>query len=217
MIINHEHPAYIEKYNRLSQDGKQNGAYYYSKEITEKFIPKIKTDRSWITVNLPGVGVDHSIVFIHNNLHPERYEWLSKYDDIILICGVKDTVDKVKHLGKAIYLPISIDVKEVEKYKTDKTKKVAYVGRKVKARWGSVPKGTDFLSGMPREEMLAELAKYEQVYAVGRCALEAKVLGCEVLAYDERYPDPEIWKIYDTKQAIKKLQRELNKIDNKEK
>lgn len=217
MIINHEHPAYIEKYNRLSRDGKQNGAFYYSKEITEKFIPKIKTDRNWIIVNIPEYGCDHSIVFIHNNLHPERYEWLSKYDDLVLICGVPDTVDKVKHLGKVIYLPISIDVKEVEKYKTEKTKKIAFVGRKVKARWGSVPSGTDFLSGMPREKMLAELAKYEQVYAVGRCALEAKVLGCEVLPYDPRYPDPEIWKIYDTKQAIKKLQRELNKIDNKEK
>lgn len=216
MIINHEHPEYIKKYNRLSKDGKQNGAWYYSQEITEKIISKVKTDRSWITVNIPGVGVDHSIVFVHNNLHPERYEWLSRYDDIVLVCGVPDTVEKVKHLGKAIYLPISVDVKEVEKYKTEKTKDTAYVGRKVKAKYGSLPDEVDFLCGLERKDLLTEMAKYRAVYAVGRCAVEAMILGCEVLPFDERYPDPSIWKIYDSKQAARKLQRELNKIDKKE-
>ena len=217
MIIDHNHPEYIKKWERLSKGGKHNGAWYYSKEIVDKIIPKIKTDRNWITVNLPGIGVDHSIIFIHNNLHPERYEWLSQYDDLILICGVKETCKKVSHLGKAIYLPLSVDVKEIEQYKTEKTKDTCFVGRKVKASWGSVPEGTDFLCGMPREELLAELAKYEKAFAVGRCAVEARILCCEVLAYDPRYPDPSIWKIYDYKKAAKKLQKELDKIDKEKK
>ena len=70
---------------------------------------------------------------------------------------------------------------------------------------------------MPRELLLDELAKYKKAYAVGRCALEAKALGCEILPYDDRFPDPSIWKVLDNKEAAKILQEKLDEIDNKPK
>jgi hypothetical protein len=72
------------------------------------------------------------------------------------------------------------------------------------------------LSGMPRALLLAEMAKYEKVYAVGRTAIEAKILGCEILPYDDRFPDPEIWQILDSSKAAEILQKKLDKIDKKE-
>lgn len=212
MIINHEHPAYVRKREQLGA-GQWNGAYYYSKEICDNIIPNVKTDRNWMTVNVKGEGEDHAIVFIHNNNSPENYEWLKKFKDLVIVCGVPSTVEKVKHLGKAIYLPLSIDTEYVEQFKTDKkTKKVAYFGRKAKAQ--GIPQGTDIISGLPREELLKRMAKYEKVYAVGRCALEALCLGVEeILPYDERYPDVKLWKVIDNKEAAKMLQKELDKID----
>lgn len=218
MIFDHTHPDYIKKRDSIGVH-RWNGAYYYALELEKYFVPKVKTDRHWVLLNIEGHCWDHSIVFIHNNKNPSRYEWLRNYKDLVLVCVLPETVEAVKHLGfPTILLPLSIDVKEVEKYKTEeKTREVAFVGRKVKAGWGSVPEGTDFLCSMPREELLTEMAKYKKVYAIARCALEAKALGCEVLAYDPRFPDPDIWKVWDSRQAARKLQRELNKIDNKEK
>ena len=57
------------------------------------------------------------------------------------------------------------------------------------------------------------MAEYRRVYAVGRCAIEAKCLGCEVLPFDPRYPDPELWQVLDNKDAAAILQKELEKID----
>lgn len=214
MIIDHTHPAYIQKWNRLSQAGKQNGAYYYSKEIVKNIIPNVKTDRNWITVNVQGVGCDHAIVFIHNNLHPENYEWLSKYKDLILVCGIPETVEKVAHLGKAIYLPLSIDVDEVKKYKAEKIKgSVAFAGRKSKRKDWEVPSGVDLLEGMTREQLLYAMARYETIYAVGRTAIEAKCLGCKLKAYDERFPKVSRWKVVDNKAAAKMLQEMIDEID----
>lgn len=85
MLIDHNHPLYLKR-RALSGDNKWNGAYYYSKEIVDNIIPLVKTDRNWITVNVPDHGYDHSIVFIHNNLYPELYSWLSAHEDLILVC-----------------------------------------------------------------------------------------------------------------------------------
>lgn len=212
MIIDHTHPAYKLKWEHAGTN-KWNGAFYYSQEIVKNIIPLVQTDRNWITVNLPGVGCDHSIVFIHNNKHPERYEWLRIYKDIILVCGVPETVDKVKHIGKAIYLPLSIDVGYVAQFRTDKTKDAAFVGRPAKRRGIELPDGVDIIEGLPREEMLEQMAQYKTVYAVGRCAIEAKVLKCRLKAYDPRYPKVSKWKVLDNKDAAKLLQEELDKID----
>lgn len=212
MIVDHTHPAYKLKWEHAGTN-KWNGAFYYSQEIVKNIIPLVQTDRNWITVNLPGVGCDHSIVFIHNNKNPERYEWLRIYKDIILVCGVPETVDKVKHIGKAIYLPLSVDVDYVAQFRTDKTKDAAFVGRPAKRRGIELPDGVDIIEGLPREEMLEQMAQYKTVYAVGRCAIEAKVLKCRLKAYDPRYPKVSKWKVLDNKDAAKLLQEELDKID----
>lgn len=213
MIINHDHPRYRKKWNRIGKN-KYNGAFYYSKEICKNIIPRVKTQRNWITINIPNVGCDHSIVFIHNNLHPEHYDWLSKYDDLILVCGVHETCKKVAHLGKAIYLPLSVDVAYVEQFIVkEKDKDTAFVGRKSKANYGNLPGGIDYLCGMKRQALLSQMARYKNVYAVGRTAIEAKILGCNVLPYDTRFPNTDRWKIVDNSESAVILQRILDDID----
>ena len=212
MIISHEHPLYRMQWSNAGTN-KYNGAYYYSCEIVNNIIPNVRTSRNWITINIPGVGFDHAIVFIHNNMHPENYEWLMKYKDIVLVCGVPQTVDRVSYIGKAIYLPLSIDVDYVKQFETEKTRDAAYVGRRSKRRRTFLPDGIDYLEGMRRDKLLKAMAEYREVYAVGRCALEAKALGCEIKPYDPRYPDPELWQVVDNREAAEILQRELDQID----
>lgn len=211
MIINHDTPEYRKKWEHAGSN-QWNGAFYYSKEICKYIIPNIKTDRNWITVNVEGVGCDHAIVFIHNNLHPERYDWLLQYKDLILVCGIKETMKKVKHLGKVIYLPLSVNVEDVKKYKTKKTKETAWAGRRIK-RKDQKFKDIDYLEGLPRTKFLRELAKYRNVYCVGRTAIEAKILGCKILPYDDRFPYPKRWRILDNAEAVKILQEKLDRIE----
>lgn len=214
-IIDHNCGRYRVKWENACQN-KYNGAFYYSKEIVANIIPRVKTDRSWVTVNVQGLAANHAIVFIHNNLHPERYEWLRQYgyQDLILVCGVPETVEKVAHLGKAIYLPLSIDTKYVKQFESKhKIERAAFVGRMTKAKLGTLPAGIDYLYGMKRQALLPRMARYETVYAVGRTAIEAKALGCEVKAYDPRFPDPDFWKVVDNREAAKMLQRAIDEID----
>ena len=218
MIIDHTHPLYAKKRNAMSQDGKYNGAYYYSKEIVKNIIPRVKTDRNWITIRLPEMIVhpDHAIIFIHNNRNPNYYSYLKNYKDCILVCGMPHTAENLSFYGKTIYLPISVDVKAVEKYRVkEKTKEVAYAGRKMKLNYSNnrVPKGVDILSGMPQSSLLREMAKYKTIYASGRTAIQAKVLGCEVLPQESNYPDSRVWKVFDNRDAAKELQKMLDLID----
>lgn len=213
MIIDHDHPSYRKRWNNLGMD-RFNGAYFYSKEIVENIIPLVNTTRNWITINIHGIGLSHSVVFVHNNKNPAVYEWLRAYDDLILVCGVPNTVEKVKYLGKAIFLPLSVDVEYVERFRQPKSRDVAFVGRANKIKYGNLPDDIDYLCDLDRPTLLFEMAKYRQVYTVGRCALEAKILGAEVLPYDDRFPDPRVWEVIDNKEAAAMLQRKLDKIDN---
>ena len=215
MIINHNHPRY-QRIRRNASLSQYNGAYFYSQEICRRIIPRVKTDRNWITIRVPEVGADHSIVFIHNNLNPERYDYLKRWRDLVLVCGIPETVPKVEHLGKAIYLPLSIDVAEVEKYKRDDRHGTAFAGRATKRFGRTFPEGTQFISGLVRPEFLRKMARFEKIYAVGRVALEARALGCEVLPYDPRFPDPERWELMDNVDAAKILQMKLDLIDGVE-
>lgn len=211
-IIDHTHGSYANL-RQISKEHAYNGAYYYSKEIVRNIIPKVETDRNWVTINRYGAGMDHAIVFIHNNLNAGKYEWLNRYSDLILVCGIPETCPKVAHLGKTIYLPLSVDVAEIEKYKCKKTRDVAFCGRRSKAK--NIPMGTDIIGGIERADFLAAMARYRKVYAVGRAAIEAKVLGCEILPYDERFPDPERWEVMDNSEAAYILQKKLDLIDGK--
>lgn len=202
----------------MTSDGKYNGAYYYSKEIVKNIIPNIKTDRNWITIRLPEMKdhPDHSIIFIHNNRNPNYYTYLKDYKDCILVCGLPKTAENMRFYGKAIYLPLSVDVGNVKKYIVkNKTKEVAYAGRKLKLNYTNnrVPKNVDILSGMPQSKLLREMAKYKKIYASGRTAIQAKILNCEVLPHETNYPDSRIWKVFDNFEATKMLQKLIDEID----
>lgn len=215
MIIDHNNLRY-QRIRENAGDNMYNGAYYYSREIVKNIIPNVRTDRNWITVNVQGEGCNHAIVFIHNNLQSEKYEWLRKYgyNDLILVCGIQRTCELVKHLGTPIYLPLSIDLEYIRKFTSiEKTKDAAFAGRKTKTIMGRLPDGIDYLCGMKRAQLLKRMAEYRDIYAVGRTAIEAKALGCRVLPYDERFPDPDIWRVIDNSIAAKVLQQQLDIID----
>lgn len=216
MIINHEHPKFQAVWNKTTKkriDNKWNGGYFYSKEICENIIPKVKTDRNWITVNIQDIGCNHSIFFVHNNLRMDYYDHLRKYDDLIMVCGIPETCNKVKEIGIPVYLPLNVDVMYVKSFQHPKTKKVAFTGRAVKRKDLILPDGIDYIENLDRESFLNEMASYEKIYAVGRIAIEAKVLGCEILPYDTRFPDPDIWQVVDNSEAAQMLQVMVNRYE----
>ena len=210
MIIDYRHPAYQMKWRAMAKN-QYNGAYFYSKEITKYIIPNIKTTRNWITINQKGFGVDHSIVFVHNNLNIDHYDWLQQYKDLILIVGVADTAPKVKHLGRVIHLPLPINVVEVLSYKREHDREVGYAGRSTKFKGCRV--AGDCLCDLPREELLEQMSHYKKIYAVGRTAIEARLLGAQILAYDPRFPQTSIWKAIDYEGACRLLQRAIDDIE----
>ena len=218
MILDHTEPNYVKKRNSLTGGNKFNGAYYYSREIVRNIIPNVKTDRNWVTVRLADIPIpEHSIVFIHNNRNPNYYEFLRKYKDLILVCGLERTVENMQYFGKAIYLPLSIDVAYVKRFRVEeKTKEMAFAGRLIKISkmyHAPVPKECDILTNMSQHRLLQAMADYKKVYCTGRTALQAKVLGCEIGVHDPNFPDPRIWKVIDNRDAAKMLQDILNEID----
>lgn len=219
MIIDHTHRLYQAKRKKQAGD-KYNGAYYYSRDIVKNIIPELidKTDRNWITIRLPEAGKvhNHSIVFIHNNRNPNYYNYLKLYDDVVAVCSQPKTAENMRfYTDKVIYLPLSVDVKQIEKYKTKiKDKTVAFAGRASKIT-NKVPDYADRLCGMSRSKLLKEISRYYELYAVGRTAIEGKILGCKILPYDNRYPDPNIWEVIDNYDAAKILLKKLNEIDGK--
>lgn len=218
MIIDHTHPIYAKKRNSMHNGNQYNGAYYYSKEIVKNIIPNVKTDRNWITIRLSEMKEhpDHSIIFIHNNKNPNYYEYLRDYKDCILVCSLPKTAENLSYFGKTIYLPLSVDVKAVEKYRVkNKTKEITYAGRRIKLDYmnNRVPKNTPVLCDMPQGKLLKEMAKYKTIYASGRTAIQAKILGCKVLPHETNFPDSRFWKIIDNKEAAKMLQEMIDEID----
>lgn len=212
MIIDHTSPEYLQLWDALGYE-KYNGAWYYSQEIVRNIIPRVKTRRNWVTVNVPGRAADDAVVFIHNNKHPELYDWLKHYNNLVLVCGTVETAERMSYLAPTIYLPLSIDTKEVLQYTRPKTRDAAFAGRVSKAQEAKLPEGVDVLAGLERPELLSEMARYRKIYAVGRTAIEAKILGCTVLPYDPRYPDPDVWQVYDNREAAEMLQRALDEHD----
>ena len=211
-IISHESPEYLKL--PINHD---NGAFFYSKEMLENVVPYIKTERNWVLINAEQQCFDHSIVLIHNNAHPERYEWLTPFKDLILVCSsiktLKTMIEMFPH-QHSIFIPLSIDTNYVKKFKAArKTRDVAYFGRLEK-----IPKeiaedaSIDKIFGTDREKILKEVSKYRKVYAIGRCALEAKCLGCEVESHAGEYEN-QTWEVIDNKEIIPELQRILDEID----
>lgn len=220
MIIDHNHPGYVELRKKIGK-GKHNGCYYYSKEIVENIIPRIKTNRGWNTVGRDLDGMcDGMIVFLHDNSTPWNYEWLHKYKDLVLVCSSEYTKESVKYSGHTILLPMSIDVRYVRQFRAPKTKDICFVGN----RWvkdNLSPAGRkliktlkpDFLTALPREELLKKLAEYEFAMAIDRCALEAIALGCKLTPIETRYHCDEVGRLVDNREAAVILQHELDLIE----
>lgn len=192
----------------------ENGAHIYSELICKYFVPNIVTDRNWVTINCEK-AVDNSIVFIHSNLNTEKkYAYLKNYKNLILVCSQKSTCRAVENLGKTIYLPLSIDLDYIKSFRSNiKDRQCCYAGRKGKCGMDALPKHIDYLCDISHEELLARMAHYLYVYAVGLTALEAKALGCNVLPYDQRFPDPSVWVVRDIKQMIPVFQNLLNNLE----
>lgn len=216
MIISHESPEYKEKWNKMHPEGRHNGAYYYSKEIVKNIIPNVQTDYNWCTINT-GKACDHCIVFIHCNINPLKvYEYLEPYDDLILVCGLESTARTMRRKYKhVLYLPLSVDIAEVYSHHHETHwKEYAFCGRYAKAApfRERFHEGTKIISGTDRNELLDQMATYKYIYGVGRTAIEAKILGCTVLPYDDRFPFPDVWHILDNKAAALILQKKLDRI-----
>lgn len=209
-IFNHLSPEYLQV--NIPHD---NGAYYYAKELNDRVIPKIKTNRNWVLLNVPKCCYDNSIVFIHNNKNPERYFWLKDYKNLILVCSNIKTLKFMIEMFPqfhCIYIPLSVDVNYVKQFKAKrKTREIAYFGRmeKFPENW---KKNVDKLYSEDRESLLKEVAKYKSVYAIGRCAIEAKILGCKVLPHPGEYENIS-FEVIDNEEIIPELQRLLNEID----
>lgn len=209
MIFSHESPEY-----RDNVRNKNHGAFYYSEEIVKYFIPTIKTNRNWVTVGYDGKCFDHSIVFAHSNLYPHVYGYLEPFNDLILVCSWYQQMDAVKQWGKPVFLPMSVDVEYVKQFRREKDRDICFAGRMEKCtdELRYTP-GLDFISECSREKLLTEMARYRRVYAIDRVAIEAKILGCEVLPYDKRFPDPDFWRVIDSREAAVMLQDILDKVD----
>lgn len=221
MIYNHTMGHFRRLWERLSIVNKYNGAYYYSQEICNNIIPYIKTDRNWYTVTGKLNEMrNHSIVFIHQNSNPEKYEWLRHRKDLILVCSLPQTVERLQFLGHhAIYIPLSVDVDYVKQFRVEKkTRSIAYVGRPNRLKEYKCiefPPGIPYIYGLPRPRFLAEMAKYKKVYASERAAIEAKILGCEVIPYVKELLDFD-FEVLDNADVIPMLQAEIDRIDGKE-
>lgn len=211
MIIDHNHPEYV-KLRKKTGKGKYNGCYYYSKEIVDNIIPRVKTTRDWNTVGRELEGMhDGMIVFLHDNATPWHYDWLKNYDNLVLVCSSQYTADSVKYWGHIVKLPMSIDTEYVKQFRTKKTKDTCFVGNSwVRANSNRIPDNVDFFSSMPREELLKAVAPYRKAYAIDRCAQECKVLGCELLSLETRYHCDDVGKVLDNRDAAEMLQQILN-------
>ena len=222
-IINHNSKKYLKAWNKLSPGEQTNGAYFYSQEICENIIPYVKTDRNWVTVRVKHYQPpEHSIIFVHNNVHPEWYDCLNPNEhDYVLVCMLEETRDLLRERlncrDKIIYLPLSVDVDYLNQFRCVKTREVAFAGRRTtRNRAGyEFDESVDYIEDLPREEFLKKLAEYKYVYAIGRYAIEAKALGCEILPFSPRFPDPNIWQVLDNHDAVKLLQSMLDEIDER--
>jgi len=164
-----------------------NGAHYYGQEIEELILPHIKANVFIVTAGgtLQPRKVPNNCIFVcHHNLSPEKMykQFLEK--NILWVCSKPSTVEKLEAVGeKAVYIPLSVDTKYVEKFKTEKIRDIAFIGNfwKFKSSYiNSLPMEVHHVGGLDRRRLLEEMAKYRRVIAEGRCNIEAQVLGCEV-------------------------------------
>lgn len=193
LILGTNSPVYRHWRDKQSH-GKENGAYYYSKEIEENILPELKLDMFFVTAGAalytPRELPDGAIVICHDNRSTRQSYGRLFGKGVIWVCSKHSTVEKLEGYGeRAVYVPLSIDTEYVKQFKRKKTKDTAYVGNAwafKREYLNSLPDDIEQLSGMARVKLLKEMAKYKRVLAEGRCLMEAQVLGAktEVPKYD---------------------------------
>lgn len=189
MIILGTNTEDFSSWHGQKMTGRNNGAYWYSKEIDEIILPEFKDLPLFVvtagaTLLKPFQVPDGAVVICHDNRTTQKsYRQLFK-KGILWVCSKHSTVNSLTSLGeKAVYVPLSIDAHYVAKYKRkNKTGDTAFVGN----AWGfkkeylaSLPADIVQLSDMERVDLIREMAKYKRVIAEGRCLMEAQVLGAE--------------------------------------
>lgn len=172
-----------------------NGSYWYARELEEIILPGINVNAYVITAGAKLYRKyevpSGAVIVCHDNR--TTFESYGKHfgNDILWICSKYSTVATLQGYGEnAVYVPLSIDTRYVEQFKRKKTKDIAYVGNSwafKKDYLESLPKSIQQLSGMERDTLLKEMAKYKRVIAEGRCLMEAQVLDakCEVPLYGD--------------------------------
>lgn len=169
---------------------RNNGSYFYSKEIEDIILPKLK-DLNVFVVTAGAILYrkyeipDGSVIVCHDNRETKKSYGKFFGKNCLWICSKHSTVDTLESYGeKALYVPLSIDTHYVAKYKRKRRPgNTAFVGN----AWGfkkeyleNLPKDIVQLSDMERLPLIKEMAKYKRVIAEGRVYLEAMILGCKV-------------------------------------
>jgi hypothetical protein len=216
IIQDHTTKDYLLAQSRLRM-GKHNGAFYYSKEIVDNFIPNIKTTYNWQTINHQ-VAPEHCIVFVHSNNALERYDYLLRYKDIILVCSTTHSMEQLKKKGhnKVILVPLSIDIEYLNKFKKEDKSGTIACGN----IWAFTPEMKEYFKNnniqhyhdLQRDDLLTLMGKAKTIYAIGRTCMEAIYLGAEVIQPDKEYPVEKYDTYYTQTDAINILQAELDKL-----
>lgn len=213
IILGTQSPKYKRWWLRQG-DGRFNGAYWYAKEIEDIILPEIKSNAFINTVavaiHLPYQIPIGAFVVAHDNHQTiQRYRKLFN-KGITWICSLDTTQMVLEQAGeKTAFIPLSVDSEYVSQFETtEKTEGTAFFGNS----WGfkqkylnELKKGGEvaILSKAPRHDLLAKVAKYENVIAEGRCAIEAQMLGCNVTAPDyEREFNSVVPPMMDSREVI---------------
>lgn len=219
LILGTKSPVYRHWRDRQSH-GKENGAYYYSKEIEENILPELNLDMFFVTAGAalytPRQLPDGAIVICHDN-RSTRQSYGSLFGKgIIWVCSKHSTVETLEGYGeKAVYVPLSIDTEYIKQFKRKKTKDIAYVGNAwdfKREYLNNLPSDIEQLSGMARVKLLEEMAKYKRVIAEGRCLMEAQVLGSKTEVPKYEHAEAVYVEALDNREAVKYWREALEPI-----
>lgn len=194
MIVYGTQSDRFKEWRNKQTTGKENGAYYYAREIEENILPVIDLHEFILTAgatlyiakDIP----DGAVVVCHDNRSTRQSYGHLFNKGITWICSKQSTVEALVSYGEhGVYVPLSIDTEYVKQFKRKKTEDIAYVGNSwafKREYLNALPANVEQLSGMDRVKLLQEMAKYKRVIAEGRCLMEAQVLGSktEVPKYD---------------------------------
>lgn len=167
----------------------------------------------------PSTAPDNCIVFVHSNNALDRYDYLLKYKNIVLVCSTNHSKQELIAKGhrQVIYVPLSIDTEYLAKFKSE-TKSGTIACGNVWAFTSDTKnyfrsKGIPHYHDLQRDELLALMGQSERVYAIGRTAMEAIYLGAEVIQPEKEYPVEKYTTYYTQDDAIKMMQEQLDNLE----